>query len=1043
MIDGMGRSLRLSLMIGVAGAIFCGMAGTAAAATLYVGAGQAYATISNALAAALDGDTIVIATNVQTECGIVITNSVTIEGYGPASTIVQGAASRSNAASGRIFTLNNAAKSVTLANLTIQYGYCTATNGYAYGGAAIYNMAGTITVQNCAITLNDSYLTNSVQVGYGGGAIAQVSAASAMFINNSSLIGNTLGPTNLTALSGGCVLIGGGSLLVDSSYFAFNSCPGKGGAIDGYNGNNYFIFRNSTFFGNQVVNTGAGGGGAIYFAAQPSVGQIYNCTIFSNLCSFGALYCMTNMLVVSSIFASNNTSAGLECEYYGGALITFSNSLLQTTKNSSGAPTWTGNNLTNNFPGLLPPASNGGGTPTCALQAGSPCLDAGANPLGLAYDQRGMGYSRVVNGTADIGACEYGTTANPTCLVYAVTLFAESSANNGTINNTPPMFIQLLNASFNATNGEDLVASGKLQVANPPSGITFVAQQINSNMLNVAAVGAALHHNSSNSIANLTFTFTDAAFSNVVGGAAAVLNSTASSLQVQFIDPVLTWSGTNFIETVYNDGSIMPLSIALVGDVLTGANGDDFVAASKVAVSNVPSGLTAAITRTSPTNLIAALTGNARQHNAVNSVSNLVVVFQTSAFSNTVGNAVANYAKTNLFINYMNNPVTNYVATGGSDTTGNGTLASPWATISNAHAHCRAAASDVIRLGPGAFTQSNNVITGSVVIQGAGAGVTVVQGASARSNSPIPGTVFVMNGSAGQVCTLSDMTIQYGYSTKAYSGGGVSVGVVGTTCTVARCMFAFNDQNVNHGSGGIYQGQGTTLIVSNCTFATNTGWQCGGIAAELTASWGASTVYGCTFVANSGIGTAVGSGAFTGGTNCTVMNSTFLQNFGTANAAVLVPVGLIANCTVVSNSAGTHFGAGIAGGTLSHPLLVQNTLCWTNLGTTGVEDVWAATAGSLVATNCWLSSTNLTSGSIITNCILGANPMIGPLVNNGGYTLTMAITNAASACVGAASKLTALPYDQRGYLRDSAPDIGAFEYGAHPPSPAGTTVTFR
>jgi hypothetical protein len=61
-------------------------------------------------------------------------------------------------------------------------------------------------------------------------------------------------------------------------------------------------------------------------------------------------------------------------------------------------------------PGLAPLADNGGPTLTCALLPGSPARDAGDNalvPAGLATDQRGPGFARVLHGTVDVGAFEY------------------------------------------------------------------------------------------------------------------------------------------------------------------------------------------------------------------------------------------------------------------------------------------------------------------------------------------------------------------------------------------------------------------------------------------------------------------------------------------------------------------------------------------------------------------------------------------------------------------------------------------------------------
>ena len=63
-------------------------------------------------------------------------------------------------------------------------------------------------------------------------------------------------------------------------------------------------------------------------------------------------------------------------------------------------------------PLLLPLADNGGPTWTMALAFGSPALDAGANPLDLATDQRGQGYVRVSGTVTDIGAYEVQPVAD-------------------------------------------------------------------------------------------------------------------------------------------------------------------------------------------------------------------------------------------------------------------------------------------------------------------------------------------------------------------------------------------------------------------------------------------------------------------------------------------------------------------------------------------------------------------------------------------------------------------------------------------------------
>ena len=64
-----------------------------------------------------------------------------------------------------------------------------------------------------------------------------------------------------------------------------------------------------------------------------------------------------------------------------------------------------GNNLVGANLNLHPLAFNGGPTPTVALGSGSPAINAGSNPDGLAFDQQGRGLpANDSAGLTDIGA---------------------------------------------------------------------------------------------------------------------------------------------------------------------------------------------------------------------------------------------------------------------------------------------------------------------------------------------------------------------------------------------------------------------------------------------------------------------------------------------------------------------------------------------------------------------------------------------------------------------------------------------------------------
>jgi hypothetical protein len=76
-----------------------------------------------------------------------------------------------------------------------------------------------------------------------------------------------------------------------------------------------------------------------------------------------------------------------------------------------------GGTIEGQVPVLGPLAANGGPTRTHALLTGSPAIDHGPVPVpvftGNAFDQRGAGFLRVVDGTVDIGAYEVQADVPP------------------------------------------------------------------------------------------------------------------------------------------------------------------------------------------------------------------------------------------------------------------------------------------------------------------------------------------------------------------------------------------------------------------------------------------------------------------------------------------------------------------------------------------------------------------------------------------------------------------------------------------------------
>lgn len=114
------------------------------------------------------------------------------------------------------------------------------------------------------------------------------------------------------------------------------------------------------------------------------------------------------LTIVGSLIAGN-LGGGSDLGFYhfdGYADPTFvgSNALVQSPESNVALPADT---IIGVDPLLGPLAYNGGPTRTHALHPASVAVDAGANPQGLRFDQRGPGFPRVIGFAADIGAFEF------------------------------------------------------------------------------------------------------------------------------------------------------------------------------------------------------------------------------------------------------------------------------------------------------------------------------------------------------------------------------------------------------------------------------------------------------------------------------------------------------------------------------------------------------------------------------------------------------------------------------------------------------------
>jgi len=293
--------------------------------------------------------------------------------------------------------------------------------------------------------------------------------------------------------------------------------------------------------------------------------------------------------------------------------------------------------------------------------------------------------------------------------------------------------------------------------------------------------------------------------------------------------------------------------------------------------------------------------------------------------------------------------------------------------------------------------------------------------------------------------TLSVTNCTFTGSSTAGTGGGIDNNP-GAILSVSACIFnsnsaaeggailnegtgtlnvqtsTFGHNSANFGNAGAISNKATgSLNVAASTFNNNSAEFGGSIATE-----GTSLIAGSTFGGNTASHNG-GAILIDGGTT-TVVNCTFSGNAATnQGGAIDIAAGAtVANCTLSGNSAGSGSGGGIFVTSLVSPppVNLQNNIIAHS--TTGGDCVNQGTAT--------VNSHNLIQDGSCSPMLSG-NPMLGPLQNNGGPTLTMALLAGSPAIdqgddsvLGAPLSLTA---DGRGtgFPRKSGlhVDIGAFE----------------
>jgi CSLREA domain-containing protein len=281
-------------------------------------------------------------------------------------------------------------------------------------------------------------------------------------------------------------------------------------------------------------------------------------------------------------------------------------------------------------------------------------------------------------------------------------------------------------------------------------------------------------------------------------------------------------------------------------------------------------------------------------------------------------------------------------------------------------------------------------------------------------------------------CTISGNTILSKTVTSAIGFGG---GILADTATLTNCTIS---GNAGRFGGGV---RASTATLTNCTVSGNFAIEDGGGISAATLILTSCTVSGNTAVSGSGP-ISRGGGIIAGTatlTNCTVSGNSATSETSQGGGIFATDAALI-NCTIVENSA--HAGGGLfhnPGGTFS----VQNTIVALNLtdftgaGPDVAGDPFTSQGHNLIGNGAGPTGfTNGDNGDIVGGSTNPIDPKLGPLQNNGGATMTMAL-KAASPAIDHGDNAGAAATDQRGFgfLRKkdgnfdglAIVDIGAFE----------------
>jgi len=313
---------------------------------------------------------------------------------------------------------------------------------------------------------------------------------------------------------------------------------------------------------------------------------------------------------------------------------------------------------------------------------------------------------------------------------------------------------------------------------------------------------------------------------------------------------------------------------------------------------------------------------------------------------------------------------------------------------------------------------------------------------------------------------ISRLTISNGASVehRSFRGNGGGINSAGTL-TLTDCIISGNYSPGGDG-GGLFN-DGGTMSVTRCTISNNSAtgddFAGGGNGGGIGTFRGSVIITSSTISGNSGIISSYcnpvsgGGGGVSNFGSMTISNCTISGNSVRANGfcdygpnPVTVYGGGILNygnlqitsSTIAHNSASRGNGPSGGGIYSSGDTTTDSSIIALNSAPTGPDFTGGAALQSM-GYNIIGNDADAIISSKPTDQIgtpaAPIDPLLEPLADNGGPTLTHALQSGSPAINR--GDPAAPPKDQRGYGRAGVPDVGAFEFDGVPPATLGNVST--